>query len=182
MDVTKEIKWEERRSGMDNNVDRSRKSSVLHVEGLVTNVWVHQPCSSLPLPVSTAVTAYQHCINVSLYWAWLYSPTHHRKRRQEEIRGGGDSKTEERRFERGKCYGFHLNVLMDLISDKTKNCARILEEEWGILQRHVCRARSCKQDFGPGPPEPCVKVKSVVIILGGYIKYMNVSTLWPVFL
>lgn len=137
MDVTKEIKREESRSGKDNKVDRSRKSSVLHVEGSVTNVWVRQPCSPLPLPVSTAVTAYQHCINVSLYRACLYSPTHQRKRRQEGARR--KDRGEQRRFERGKCYGFHLNVFgtfLDLISDETENRARI-SSDWGIQQ---CRA------------------------------------------
>lgn len=99
VDVTKEIKWEERCCGKDKNVDRSRKSSVLHVKGLVTNVSVSQPCSCLPLPASTAVTAYQHCINVSLYCAWLNSPTRLRKRRQEGTGRKDGNNAEQRKTE-----------------------------------------------------------------------------------
>lgn len=64
------------------------------VKGLVsvlTPVSVSQPCCSLPPPASAAVTAHQHCINVSLLCPWLYLPTRRRERRQEgKGRRGGD--------------------------------------------------------------------------------------------
>lgn len=70
------------------------ESGVKGSVSVLTPVSVSQPCCSLPPPASAAVTAHQHCINVSLLCPWLYSPTRRRERRQEGTGRRGGNKEE----------------------------------------------------------------------------------------
>lgn len=137
------MKGKQRRGGRKNNrgqVIKAKCSSRWNLAFRLRSVFsapvsVSQPCGSPPLPASTAVTAYQHCVNVSLYRPWLCSPTHQGEGGRND-QGGTmptvdsterSSKTEERRSKR---VNYHMANILNVfkLHQSHQSISTVVEE------------------------------------------------------